>query len=98
MEFPLWKMLRCLKKVMVKVNQEDLDADVAYEAGKDKFLKDNNLSLTGWDWMLISYPGSHGEVGFCIDLERIGYKQYVDADKTNQLVQWMKLTEELFGV
>lgn len=62
---------------------------------KDNFLDENGLNATAWTHMLIDIPsGNSGE--FYLNFDSLGTKHYISADKKDKLIEWMKLTDELF--
>lgn len=81
---------------MISLSKEEMEADIAYEQAKDKFLQDNKLSKHGWDRILVDFPKADGSGEFYFDFDGSLSKEYVSSEKKEQLVRWMLLTEELF--
>lgn len=62
---------------------------------REEFFAINGLKPHLWDRILKSIPGE-GFMEFYLELRGIGNAFYFDKNAKDKLVQWMKLTEELF--
>lgn len=70
------------------------------EKAMTNFLILNNLNKEFWHNIIIHIPlpgiaGAENE--FYFRLENLGNKTFFDADKYDKVIQWMKITQELFG-
>lgn len=76
--------------------EDKFNSEERLEKTKHKFIISNSLDPKIWNDIILDVPITDILNYFYLKLYSIGDKHFVSFEKTEQLVKWMKLTEELF--
>lgn len=79
-----------IKKAELNISLPPLLSDV------EKFTEEHGLKTSFWRNILVDIPKPDEGEEFYLRLEALGNKHFIDADKKDSLIEWMKLTEKLF--
>lgn len=77
------------------VGEEKPEEDDSAEKRNNEFLSKNGLDPYKWEHVLV-YPSGENQKYFYFHLHGLRNKCYIDGEKEEEIVEWMKLTEKLF--